>query len=124
MILLLTQLAFAIELYADVKLWRKGKPDVPWQARVLFMLAMNVWALNFCGATDFWGLAICFAKLWALSFAPYCVFDPAIAVIKMGWRKWDYLGHKKWDRSLVRFNPWALLIARIVLCVGLYWIGL
>lgn len=127
MIRLIMLIPFAIELPYDKLRWDKGKPDMPWQIRVLIVICLSAIAqftrdysmihfdvLELLKASSNQTL-----KDYAMAAAPYCFFDPILAVCKMGWRKWHYLGEKRWDRALSNINHLALLVLRVLLFIGL-----
>lgn len=115
MMRLILLLPFAIELPFDgIYL---PKHEIKWYERLILMTACVATATIFADGEWY--------QHYALSLAPYCFFDIALAVWLHGWRKWYKLGDtKRWDRLLSSLNPWFLLVLRAFAFVGLLWVGL
>ena len=114
---ILLPITFLFELYADRWLIYKGKKDVHILWRVAMVAAVSLETLSWQKITFNMGFL-------ALASAPFMLFDPALNVLRFGWKKWDYSGKtKNYDLKLSKINPVALLVGRIVLAAGLlvYW---
>lgn len=58
-------------------------------------------------------------KFFALSFIPYCFFDPILAWLRKK-RGLDYKGQtKNWDKWYTRFNPYFVMTVRVLVAIGL-----
>lgn len=114
---ILLPVPFLFELYADRWLIHKGKKDIHILWRVAMVAAVSIETLSWQQVTFNMGFL-------ALAVAPFMLFDPALNVLRYGWRKWYKPAvTKNWDKRLSSINPVALLVARFVLAAGLlvYW---
>jgi len=111
---LITQIPFLIELLGDAWLISKKKKDIHWTVRCcLIVVVCLVYGWGDVGQT---------VRGLVLSVAPFCFFDVLLNVLRK--KNWYYLGTKKWDTFLKKFNPWFLLVVRMILFIGCLIIGL
>ncbi len=99
-------LPFIIELFGDYYLISKGKKDIPSWFRVIMVL--------------FVGLVVPGNLLnnLIISTIPYAFFDPLLNVLRG--KPVLYSGKTKmYDLFLAKFNPWLVLVGRVVSVVVL-----
>lgn len=114
---ILLPIPFAFEAIADPWLISKDKKDVQWYVRVFLIAAVSIDKIQWYEVTFNFGYT-------ALAIVPFMFFD-----YYLNWKRnirWDYLSitnGKFWDSALVKINPVALLVGRIILAAGLivYW---
>lgn len=114
---ILLPIPFLFHLYADWWLIHKGKKDVHILVICLMVIAVSIQEISMEHVKLNLG--------WmALASSPFPFFD--IALNRLRKLRWDYLSttnKKRWDSTLVKINPVALLVGRIILAAGLvvYW---
>ena len=108
---------FLIELFGDWMLIKNGNKDIHWGWRVIMIAASGIKIIEH-------GFMQIDLHQIALSVSLFCFFDPALNVLRFGFKRWSYRGETKWwDKTLNRLNLnplFELSLRFISFCLLLY----
>lgn len=119
-LIFLCLIPITIEIIGDLYLINKGKQDLTWGHRLVMFLLISI---DYQNST--WANIILQSNyfLWCLSI--YAFFDNALGIARFqDFKKWSHLGKtKKYDLFLRDFNPYFLLVLRVIAFVFILWVA-